>query len=761
MRWIDAPPVSAPTLAPDLPTFLNQALARRGLTTPDAACAFLDPRCYRSTPANAFPEMEQACRRIREAIHRRERICIWGDFDVDGQTATALLVAALERLGAQVIYHIPRREGEGRGVNRAALDSLLESGVRLIITCDTGVNAQEAVAHGRGRGTDFIITDHHELPEELPPAVAILNPRIFPADHPLAGLAGVGVAYKLAEALLGDDAEDLLDLVALGCVADLAPLRAETRYLTQRGLERLRADPRLGLRVVMELAGLQAAQVNEEHLAYVLAPRFNALGRLGEAAPAVELLLTRDLGRARLLATQLENYNMQRQWLTAQVTRAAEGQLRAEPSLLSAPVIIVARPAWPGGVLGIVAARLVERYRKPTIVFTIGEDGVAHGSARSISGLDITAAIAAQRDLLLAFGGHPMAAGLSLPAEALPEFRRRLYQVVEQHMAEAPTTEPTLEIEAWVELEEANLTLAESLERLAPYGVGNERIVLASRQVMVRSLTTLGRHQEHLKFTVGNANGYTQEVFWWDVSGEEVNLEAGIEIDLAYTLRASDWRGVRQAQLELIDFRLVDTPATVTIRPSCEVIDCRHVADPLQQLELCRQREANAIVFAEGEAKAQVQGCDRNELSPAEALILWSIPPSPQDFRQALAIVQPKRVYLFATFQLDSAEEFAGRLAGLVKHVIRQRNGRTSYAALAAATGHCLQTVRRGIGWLAAQGSINIQRESEEELLLTLGTSLKDPVETARLWYEIQRLVEETRSYRAYFRQADKDALIG
>lgn len=761
MRWIDAPPISAPTLAPDLPPFLNQALARRGLKTPDAVRAFLDPHHYRSTPATVFPEMEQACQRIREAIRRGERICVWGDFDVDGQTATALLVAALERLGAQVFYHIPRREGEGRGVHRASLDSLRKSDVRLIITCDTGVSAREAVVYGKECGVDFIITDHHELPEELPPAIAILNPRFFPDDHPLAGLAGVGVAYKLAEVLLGLEAEDLLDFVAFGSVADLAPLRAETRYLTQRGLEQLRADPRVGLRVVMELAGLQPTRVNEEHLAYVLAPRFNALGRLGDAAPAVELLLTRDPARARLLATQLENYNIQRQWLTAQVTRAVEGQLRAEPSLLTAPVILVARPAWPGGVLGIVAARLIERYRKPTIVFTIGEDGVAHGSARSVAGFDITAAIAEQRDLLLTFGGHPMAAGLSLPVENLPEFRRRLYKTAEQSMAEAPSAEPTLQIEAWIELEEANLTLAESLERLAPYGVGNERIILASRQLTVRSLTTLGRHHEHLKLTVCNANGYTQEVLWWDVSGEEVNLEAGIQIDLAYTLRASDWRGVRQVQLELMDFRLLEAPTVTITLPSFEIVDYRQVADPLQQLETCRQLEANVMIFAEGEAKAQVQGRDRSELEHAETLILWSIPPSPQDFRQVLAIVQPKKMCLFATTQLDSAEEFVGRLTGLVKYVIHRHGGHTSYVALAAATGHCLQTVRRGIGWLAAQGSINVQRESEEELILTLGTSLKDPVEAARLWYEIQRLVEETRAYRTYFRQADKDALIG
>lgn len=761
MHWVDVPSISAPNPMPDLPPLVNQALARRGLLTPEAVRAFLDPRCYQPAPPDSLPDMERACQRIREAIRREEPVCVWGDFDVDGQAATALLVATLEKLGAQVRYYLPRREREGHGVNLAALETILQSGVRLIVTCDTGVTAYEAVEQARTCNADFVITDHHELPERLPPAVAVVNPRRLPPDHPLAGLPGAGVAYKLAEALLGKEADDWLDLVALACVADLAPLRADTRYLTQRGLERLRADPRPGLRLVMELADLQATQLNEEHLAYVLAPRFNALGRLGDATPAVELLLTRDLARARLLATQLENYNIQRQFLTAQATRAAESQLRADPSLLSAPVIMVAHATWSGGILGIVAARLVERYRKPAIVFALGQDGVARGSARSVPGLDITAAIASQRDLLLTFGGHPMAAGLSLPAGNLAEFRRRLNRLVAQTLLAAAEAEPTLEIEAWLSWNDADLELARALELLAPYGVGNAKVVLATRGLTLRSLTTLGRHKEHAKLSLCDANGVCRDVFWWDVAGEEIPLEAGARLDLAYTLRASDWRGVSQVQLELVDFRLQEAPTVTLARPPIEIVDYRQAENPLQQLEACRQADPDAIVWAEGDAKAQVQGRDRTELSQAEGLIIWSIPPSLQELREALAVVQPRRVYLFAATSLESAEEFIGRLAGLVKYLIRRRDGRTSYRELAAATGHCLQTVRRGIAWLAAQGHINIRRESEEELLLTIGTSLKDPVEGARLWYEIRRLVEETHAYRAYFRHADSETVLG
>ncbi len=277
---------------------------------------------------------------------------------------------------------------ESHGINIPHLQEILDHGAKLILTCDTGITAHEAVEVARTRGVDMIITDHHDLPESLPPAVAIVNPKLLPEEHPLATLSGSGVAYKLSEELFArfgrsNEAARQLDLASLGLVADLARLTGDARYLVQRGLEALRNTSRLGLQIIMEMAELVPAALTEEHIGFVIGPRLNALGRLGDANPAVDLLTTTDAVRARVLATQLEGLNAQRQLLCSQVTRAAEAQLQADPALLTKPVLVLGHPSWPGGVVGIVASRLVERYRKPAILFSTPAGEPAHGSARS------------------------------------------------------------------------------------------------------------------------------------------------------------------------------------------------------------------------------------------------------------------------------------------------------------------------------------------------------------------------------------------
>jgi len=314
-------------------------LMRRGIDEPEAARAFLDPSAYKPSPSFELPGMEAAAERLLAAIQQREAICVWGDFDVDGQTATTLLVSALRRLGGQVSYHIPVRAVESHGISLAALRQVLDGGVQLLLTCDTGITAHPAVDYARSRGVDVVLTDHHDLPTSpegeaapLPEASAVVNPKLLPQDHPLATLPGVGVAYKLAEALCmlagrTGEAEESLDLVALGIVADIALLRGDTRYLLQRGLEALREARRPGLRAIMEYAELQPAWLTEDHIGYELAPRLNALGRLADANPAVELLSTQDIGRARVLALELEGLNARRKLLTSQVLQGALAQI--------------------------------------------------------------------------------------------------------------------------------------------------------------------------------------------------------------------------------------------------------------------------------------------------------------------------------------------------------------------------------------------------------------------------------------------------
>ena len=763
MDWIEPSPIDSPAPLPDLHPLVAQTLLRRGLRTPAAAHAFLDPQAYSPAPATNLPGLASIVDRLEAAILNHTSICVWGDFDADGQTSTTILVQTLQDLHADVTFHIPVRASENHGVNIPHLQEIIDHGAKLILTCDTGITAHAAVEYARSRCVDILITDHHDLPESLPKAVAITNPKLLPEGHPLSTLSGSGVAYKLAEELYrrfgrSDKVTRHLDLATLGLVADLARLTGDARYLVQRGLQELRNTQRLGLQTIMEMAELVPANLTEEHIGFVLGPRLNALGRLGDANPAVELLTTSDPVRARVLATQLEGLNTQRQLLCNQVTRAAEAQLRADPSLQAQPVLVLGHPAWPGGVVGIVASRLVERYHKPAILFSTPPGQPARGSARSVEGLNITAAIAAQKDLLLNFGGHPMAAGLALEAEKLDEFRRRLSKSVNE-MMQGIHTERSVEIDGWLTLPEANLDLAEALESLAPYGPGNEKLTLATHGLKIQSKTTIGRNQEHLKLSVADEAGNSQTVLWWNGAEEKETLPED-HFDLAYSLRASDWRGRPQVQMEYVDFRsLVGQPVEV-IRCQPEVIDYRNARELSQTLSTLREG-SSILVWAEGDQKKGIGGKDLNELTPADALAIWTIPPSPQELHFALDKVHPKTIYLFgATDPVITAEAFIGRLSGLLKYAVNHHAGKVTRSELAAATAQRLITVRKGLEWLVLQGEIDIKTEKEDELVVSVGASLKDPAGALSAWSEMQSLLAETSAYRTLFKRAKKDTLF-
>lgn len=757
MRWIEAPPAAPLSPDLDLHPLVGRLLARRGLTTPEAIRSFLDPAAYQPASPETLPGLPMAAERITDAIRRKEPIGVWGDFDVDGQTATTILVEALRALGADTAYYIPVRSTESHGISLPRLEQMIAQGIRLIVTCDTGISAHEAVSFAHAKGAEIIITDHHDLPPSIPHARAVVNPKMLPTAHPLATLSGAGVAYKLAEALLNDwpaEAEALLDLTALGIVADLAILTGDARYLVQRGLAVLRTTPRIGLQKMYELAEIVPASLNEEHIGFVLGPRLNALGRLGDANPAVELFTTRDPVRARVLAAQMENYNAQRQLLCNQVTQAAEAKLRANPALLTEPVIILDHPTWPGGVVGIVAGRLAERYHKPAIVLFAPPGELARGSARSIEGLNITAAIAEQQDLLLKFGGHPMAAGLAIEQEKLPEFRRRLNRTVLQMMKDVET-EPSIQIEDWLTLPDIDLDLARHLETLAPFGPGNERPILASHNLTLRSAANIGRNQEHRRLVVEDEAGNTQTVLWWDSA--DLDLPQGT-FDLAYTVRASQWQGEARVQLTLIAFRqTAEAPVEVRRRP-IEVVDCRADADPHRRLA---SLPAGTLIWAEGADREQVQGLDRYELTPAPALAIWTPPPGPEVLGAAIEKVAPQTVYLFAPPGGDEATEaFMAHLAGLVKFALNQRGGRVNYAALAAATAQREVVVRKGLTWMVERGKVRVLGEEGKSLILAAGGEVNDPAGAAQLWVEIQSLLAETRAYREYFRKAPAESLL-
>ncbi len=764
-RWLDPQPIptSASFTSLKLHPLVEQTLLRRGISRPEDVEAFLHPDANPSTP---FPDIEKAVDIILLAIHKKEKICVWGDFDVDGQTSTTVLVQTLRALGADVSYYIPIRGKENHGIHIESLKPIIDGGVKLIVTCDTGITAHEAIDYANSRSVDVVVTDHHDLGEVLPNARAIINPKLLPEDHPLKYLAGVGVAYKLAEALLDDgprtaDHEssiahrlspaDLLDLVALGLIADVALLKGETRSLAQKGIQALRNTNRLGLKVMADIAGAALDTATEETIGFTFAPRLNALGRLGDANPAVELLLTQDSARARVLAAQIEGLNMQRRMLTSQVFQAAEAQLKATPALLEEPAIVLSHPDWPGGVVGIVANKLVERYHKPAILLNESEDGIMRGSARSIEGLHITEAITTQKNILRGFGGHPMAAGMAFASDKLNEFRRGLGKAIEKQLGEIVFEEPTLQIDAWLGLHEINISLADALEMLAPFGAGNPALTLASRNVKLKSISTIGKTKEHLRLNVEDENGNVQSLLWWGGAGEELP-EDGVTFDIAYSLRASSYRGQKQVTLQFEEFRITEEQA-VEIQESKVVIrDMR-----LQPFGYA-QGESSSLVWAEGSDKSV--GKSRLELTQADKLSIYTTPSSPADLRKALEIVKPKTVLVFANPPAEEKpDEFLAHLAGLCKFVLNQRKGKTTTPELASAMSTRESAVQIGLEWLSATGQLTVAME-DDNVILSKETQEKNPYLQAELFVALRGVLNETSAYRKYFATADLNKIF-
>lgn len=763
-RWLDPQPTDIPASFQDLglPPLIAQTLLRRGISSPVEVEAFLYPE---KIPPAQFPNIAQAVDLIQMAIRNEDKICVWGDFDVDGQTSTAMLVQTLRVLNANVIYYVPVRGKESHGVHIASLKPLIASGAKILLTCDTGITAHEAIDYANAQGLTVIVTDHHDLGETLPKAKAIINPKLLPEDHPLRNLAGVGVAYKLAEALLIENQKseivNLLDLVALGLIADVALLQNETRALAKRGIEQLRNTNRIGLRVMAELASATFDSLTEETIGFTFAPRLNALGRLGDANPAVELLITNDAARARVLAAQIEGLNAQRRMLTKQVTDAAEAQLKENPDLLHQPVIVLSHPNWPGGVVGIVANRLVDRYHKPAILFNESEDGILRGSARSIDGLHITDAIASQKELLFGFGGHPMAAGMSLHKDNLPAFRRGLGKAVEKQLGDIVFEEPTLQIDAWLALSDLNLSLAESLELLAPFGAGNPELTLATRNVTLKSAVTLGKTREHIRLNVEDENGEVGSFLWWGGAGEELP-PADTKFDIAYTLRGTSFRGQKQVTLQFKEFRVTEEKAVEVRESKLDIRDMRLQSATLNPSASSGQRlQPSTLIWAEGPDRSA--GVNRLELTPADELTIFTTPPSPAELRKALEIVKPKIIYVFAKPPAEDPanpsgaskpDEFLTYLAGLCKFVLNQRRGKTTISELAAASATRESAIQLGLEWLAAGGQLTVSME-EDAVLLSKETQEKNPYLQAELFIALRGVLNETSAYRQYFATVD------
>lgn len=527
--------------------------------------------------------MQQASERLADAIANGEPIAVYGDFDTDGVTAVALLMQVIPTLGGTIRPYIPHREREGYGLNLAAIEDLVAEGVGLLITVDCGITNVAEVARARELGLDVIVTDHHRPPAELPPALAIINPKQPGCTYPFKQLVGVGIAFKLVQALVKEltrrghnfqrpRGRDMLDLVALGTVADMGPLQGENRVLVRAGLEALRDTERPGLRALIDVAGLAQRQIDSTAIGFMLGPRLNAAGRLDDAVDAYQLLLASDLAEARLLAEKLNVANRQRQEMTRQVTEQANRQAEASGQH-EQRIIVLSHPDYPAGVVGLVAARLVERWARPVILIAQGAE-YGRGSARSIPGFNIHQALTNCSDLFVRFGGHSAAAGFTLANEQIEAFTARIQALVAAEL-DATLLQPTLLIDAVVPLRSLTRTFYDLVARCEPFGQANERPLLLSRSVRVLDWRTTGSEHQHLKLTVADeadgaqasespAKGMTAIGFGLGTRAAE--LARYLWIDIVYTLEAHTWNSTSVLQLNVKDFGV---PDTIITRPGC------------------------------------------------------------------------------------------------------------------------------------------------------------------------------------------------
>ncbi|MFQ5400310.1 MAG: single-stranded-DNA-specific exonuclease RecJ [Anaerolineae bacterium] len=539
---------------------LLQVLYNRGIIEPGRIQAFLEKRYLESTDPFLLADMDKAVARIQQAIAQEEMIVVYGDFDADGVTSTVLLTEALRGLGLsrqQVQPYIPDRVDEGYGLNVVALTALKQRGAGLVISVDCGIRSVDEVAHAREIGLDMIVTDHHSLGPELPPAAAVVNPKRPHSRYPEVKLAGVGIAFKLAQALCAAmperaafEEESLLDLVALGTVADLAPLLGENRHLVLRGLAVINEAKRPGLAELLKVSGVRPGSVTAESIGFGLGPRINAAGRIDHAYTAARLLAANNAVTAKQLAQKLNDLNKQRQRLTAELSSRAEALIDPD-----APILIAADPGFLSGVVGLVASRLAEHNYRPAIVIEQGDEE-SRASCRSIPEFHITEALDQTADLLVRHGGHAQAAGFTVRNENLPQFIERITEIARAKL-DGLDLVPSLAIDMELDLQDVDWALQEHLAQLEPTGYANAAPVFISRGVEVLSHRAVGQDGAHLQMRLKAAAADTNYKVIPAIAFRQGAWASSLPqiIDVVYTLNVNEWNGNRSLQLMVQDLR--------------------------------------------------------------------------------------------------------------------------------------------------------------------------------------------------------------
>jgi single-stranded-DNA-specific exonuclease len=535
---------------------LCKLLISRGIKSIREVEAFLNPMLENMHDPFLLKEMDVAADRILKALELKEKIIIYGDYDVDGITGTSVLYDFLAGRGAVIDYYIPDRLCEGYGLSIESLEKIAGGKPGLIITVDCGITAVEEVEYINRQGIDIVITDHHECGEILPDACAVVNPHRHDCEYPFKELAGVGVVYKLIQALcakigLGNFHKKYLDLTALGTIADVVPLTGENRIIAKHGIERIAVSDNIGLKVLIECSGLSGKPVSSENIGFILAPRINAAGRLGDAGRGVELFITKNSDKARAIAAELDEENYRRQKTQSVIYEKVEEIIKSETDLEKEIVIVASGRDWHPGVIGIVASKVTEKYHRPCILIC-DEEGIGRGSGRSIEGFNIFEALKHCEEVLIRYGGHELAAGLSIEMDNLDAFKRMINSYAKNNLDNVFLT-PRLGIDAVLSSDDISIESVRELDMLAPFGVGNPRPVFAYRGLRLKEIRKVGQDR-HLKITVQDGL-FLADGIGFNMGEEACCYSPGDSLDAAFCLEINTWNSVQKVQMNLKDIK--------------------------------------------------------------------------------------------------------------------------------------------------------------------------------------------------------------
>ncbi|WP_456273916.1 single-stranded-DNA-specific exonuclease RecJ [Bacillus sp. AK031] len=631
----------------NVPAIVSKLLVNRGITEIDEARHFLYGKEEPFHDPYLLMDMDKAVERVKKAINEGEAILIFGDYDADGVSSTSTMMQTLLDLGAEVHFYIPNRFTEGYGPNENAFRWAADEGFSLVITVDTGIAAVKEAQLAKELGMDLIITDHHEPGPELPEALAILHPKREGSTYPFADLAGVGVAFKFAHALYGKFPDHLLDLAAIGTIADLVPLKGENRAIAKQGLAKLRNSKRPGIAALCKAANAQQNEITEETVGFAIAPRINAIGRLGDADPAVDLMLSEDIEESTAIAVEIDGINKERQAIVNQMTQEAVEMVETEFPLEENSVLVIGKEGWNSGVVGIVASRLVEKFYRPVIVLSFdSEKGTAKGSARSIVGFDLFHNLSRCRELLPHFGGHPMAAGMTLELSDVSELRNRLNSFAEELLT-AEDFIPLTELDAAIRLEEVDVETIESLELLAPFGMGNPKPKMLIEGVSISGMRKIGGNKDHLKLSL-QKDVHTLDSVGFGMGEFADHISPLAEVSVIGELSINEWNNIRKPQLFLKDLTI----------DQWQLFDMRGIKPFQRWFQKVPPSNRKIIAFKQATIDRMPLDEYRNDVllisSHEEAasfsyktasLILLDMPPSGEWLETVVKNTEPERVY--------------------------------------------------------------------------------------------------------------------